>query len=210
MKIIELKSTNIKNLKAVEIRPDGKSVVLTGKNGAGKSAVLDSIFTALTGKKLTDPIRHGQERPDVNVDMGDFRVRKVWSEKGDRLEVTTKDGDTKKSPQTFLNEIIGNLSFDPLEFSTMKPKEQRDLLAGIVGLDMTDLNNEEQAVRDERKSVNDKIRDAVAQLREMTAPGDDIPNEEKTFKEKLDAVNRLREQQRFYAEAVTRHEEALE
>ena len=43
MKILELRAENIKKLVAVEIKPDGNIVEITGKNGAGKTSVLDSI-----------------------------------------------------------------------------------------------------------------------------------------------------------------------
>ena len=42
MKILKLKSENVLNLKAVKITPDGNAVVLTGANGAGKSAMRNS------------------------------------------------------------------------------------------------------------------------------------------------------------------------
>ena len=51
--IIELKAENVKVLKAIEIRPEGNIIELTGKNGNGKSSVLDSIIMALAGKKIS-------------------------------------------------------------------------------------------------------------------------------------------------------------
>ena len=50
MKIIRLKAENVKRLHAVEITPEGEVVVVAGKNGAGKSSVLDAITYALAGK----------------------------------------------------------------------------------------------------------------------------------------------------------------
>ena len=84
MKVLELRAENIKNLKVVEIRPDVNANVLTGKNGAGKSAILDCIFTALTGVKLDKPIRDGEERAEVDIDLGDYKIRKVFTANGDR------------------------------------------------------------------------------------------------------------------------------
>jgi recombinational DNA repair ATPase RecF len=44
-KIVRLESTNYKRLKAVEIAPDpdGNLVIVAGKNGQGKTSILDSI-----------------------------------------------------------------------------------------------------------------------------------------------------------------------
>ena len=61
MKITKLISKNILNLKAVEIEPDGNMVIISGKNAAGKTSILESIFFALTGKLPKKPIREGEE-----------------------------------------------------------------------------------------------------------------------------------------------------
>jgi recombinational DNA repair ATPase RecF len=50
--IVELTARNVLNLRAVRITPDKKVVVLTGKNGAGKSNVLDIIQALLEGLKF--------------------------------------------------------------------------------------------------------------------------------------------------------------
>ncbi len=210
MKIITLKAQNIKNLKAVEITPDGNVVRLTGKNGAGKSAVLDTIFTALTGKRLEDPIRRGEERAEAVIDMGDFRVRKIWTSKGERVEVFTADGDQKKSPQTFLDEIIGRLSFDPLAFKSMKPTDQRDLLKTLVGLDFADIDAEKQEVYDERTVLNSKIKAALAQLKIIEPPDIKTPDDELTFKVELEKLNQLREKRTAYLKAFQNKEDRIE
>ena len=66
MKIIRFEAENVKRLKAVEITPDGTVQVVTGRNGQGKSSVLDAIFLALGGgdakKTVAMPIRVGAEQ----------------------------------------------------------------------------------------------------------------------------------------------------
>ncbi len=158
MKVLQLTAENFKNLKVVQIRrPDG-AVILTGKNEAGKSAVLDSLFVTLTGEKLEKPIRDGEKRAEINVDLGDYRVRRIFTAKGDRLEVVNKDGAVFPSPQALLDKILGNLSFDPLHFSSMKPKEQKELLAELVDLDFVALNKEREQLYNERTIKNREIK----------------------------------------------------
>jgi len=158
MKILELRAENIKNLKAIEIRPGDDAVILSGKNGAGKSAILDSIFISLTGKKIEQPIRNGENRAEINVDLGDYKIRRIFTEKSDRLEVLSKEGAAFKSPQTLLNAIFGDLSFDPLAFSNMKEKPQRELLAQLVGLDFTEIDAKRVALYNERTVKNREIK----------------------------------------------------
>lgn len=201
MKIIKLTSQNIKNLKAIEINPDG-NVLITGANEAGKSSVLDSVFCTLTGTRLADPIRHGQSRAEVVVDLGDITVKRIWTEKGERLEVLTKDGDVKKSPQAFLNEIIGKLSFDPMEFQNMPPKDQRNLLKSLVGLDFSDIDAEYQKTYLERTEVNVKIKGIIAQLQSSHAPHPQTPDEEISYKEKLVELQQLRDKRKEFLKVV--------
>lgn len=67
--ITQLSIENFMRIKAVEIRPDGSLVQITGKNGAGKSAVLNAIQAVLGGKgaEPPDPIHHGADSGRIAV-----------------------------------------------------------------------------------------------------------------------------------------------
>lgn len=94
MKIVRLKSENVKRLNAVEITPEGNLIVIGGKNEAGKSSVLDSIQYVLAGGDSLPamPIRKGQKKAQVVVDLGDIVVTRVFTVGNSRLEVANKDG----------------------------------------------------------------------------------------------------------------------
>jgi predicted ATP-binding protein involved in virulence len=83
MKIVNLKAENIKKLVAVEISPTDNTVIVTEKNGSGKSSVLDTIWWALSGTKhIQDkPIRDGQTKASIRLDLGTIIVERVFSEK---------------------------------------------------------------------------------------------------------------------------------
>ena len=63
-KIIELTAENIKKLKVIQIRPSGSMVQITGRNGAGKTSVLDAIRWTIEGIEglPSQPIRRGETR----------------------------------------------------------------------------------------------------------------------------------------------------
>jgi len=212
MKIIKLEARNIKNLKAIEITPTGDGVILTGKNGAGKSAIIDAIFSTLTGERIKDVIRHGEERADVIVEMNGFTVKKTWTEKGETIQVYTTNREGQKikysSPQTFLDEKIGELSFDPMAFKNMRPIDRIDLLKKIAGLDFTGIEKEKFNVYEDRAILNSKIKESLALLKNTEAPDPATPDEEITFKEVLIKVNDLRLKQRVYKDAVDKKERA--
>lgn len=207
MKILQLKSENILNLKAIDITPSGSAVVLTGKNGAGKSAVLDSIFFALTGKKVDELIRTGEDRAEVFVDLGDYKVKKVWTAKGERLEVMSKDGALYPKPQTMLNKIIGDLSFDPLAFKTMKDKDQRDLLAKIVGLDFAPLQAKRDGLYTDRTIAGREMDKWKASLANQPKPDAALPDKEVSITDQMAVIEGLEAKRRAHSDYLEATEE---
>lgn len=163
MRIVELKASNIKRLKAVAIKPDGSVVQITGANGAGKSSVLDAIFMALAGTKghPSQPIRKGQKVAKIEVDLGSIIVTRKFSDAGTTLEVARKDdGWVFKKGQTALDSILGELTFDPLAFTRIAPKLQLEQLRGLVKIDL-DLDALDAQVRDayeRRADINRRVK----------------------------------------------------
>ena len=153
MKIISLIAENIKRISAVEIAPDGNLVQITGRNGQGKSSILDAIWWALAGTKhiQAQPIRKGADAAHIQLDLGEVVVRRTFRRKGEdefttSLSVESPDGARFKSPQDVLNAFLGALSFDPLEFARMKPREQFDALRHFVpGIDFDQIDGKNRA-----------------------------------------------------------------
>jgi ABC-type histidine transport system ATPase subunit len=138
MKIVQLTAENVKKVRAVEITPKGEIVTISGKNGQGKTSVLDCIWLALDHTKVgvKMPIRKGEKKAHVRLDLGDLVVERRFTEAGSQLVVENKQGARYPSPQRMLDELIGRLSFDPLAFARMPPREQFDELRKIVNLDV--------------------------------------------------------------------------
>jgi DNA repair exonuclease SbcCD ATPase subunit len=176
MKIIELQAENIKRLAAVEIKPDGNVVEITGRNGSGKTSVLDSIWWALTGKDSiqAEPIRNGEQQARIQVDLGELIVTRTFKRKGDTdyttaLTVVDADGGKLKSPQTILDALVGELTFDPLEFTRLRPREQFDQLKGFVpGIDFDELEAADRRDYEARTEINREIKRLQAQADAIT------------------------------------------
>lgn len=169
MKIIELKSENVKRLQAVEIKPDGNLVVIGGKNGAGKSSVLDSIQWALGGEPDAKmPVRRGEDKARIVADLGDLVVtRTITAAGGGSLVVKNADGVTQTSPQAILDKLVGRLTFDPLEFARQKPKQQAETLRALVGLDFAAQDQQREQIFTERTVVNRDVASLKARLAAM-------------------------------------------
>lgn len=179
MKIIALEASNIKNLKVVKIKPDGSIVVVGGDNEQGKSSLLDSIEMAFNGQKSIPikPIREGQKKAHVIVDLGDIQVTRTFTEKGSKLVVKNKDGATFPSPQAMLDKLIGNLAFDPLEFSRMDDKKRLETLKKVVELDFAGLDAEYKKTFDARTDTNRRGKELKSQF-DSIENHDDVPDKE--------------------------------
>lgn len=184
-KIVRLEAENIKRLKAVAIEPgDDPVVVISGRNAAGKSSVLDAIALALAGgeatKLTTRPIRDGETSAHVTLDLGDFTVTRTWEEgKPSVLKVMSKDGARYGKPQNFLNEKLGALSFDPLTFTTMEPKKQLATLLALVDLpfDPAEVAARRLGIYEERTEVGRRVKVLQGALDGVDRPSGAIPVE---------------------------------
>ena len=153
LRILRLQAENVKKIKAVEITPEGDVVIVSGKNGQGKTSVLDSIWFALGGKKAIDkiPIRQGETKASIRVELGtkdnkttEYIIDRVWTDnEHSYLEVKAREGSAFSTPQKLLDGLLGELSFDPLEFARSDKKEQRDvlMLAGKMRADWGELKS---------------------------------------------------------------------
>src|SRR4051812_15757401 len=168
MHIIRFEAQNIQRLSAVTIEPsaDASAVVLAGANEEGKSSVLDSIEMALGGEKVLppEPIRRGQEKAQIVVDLGDMIVTRRFTAKGSSLTVTNREGLSYPSPQALLNGFYNKLSFDPLAFAHAKADEQAGILRRLAGLDTKDLDDARKKLFEARTIANRDVARATGAL----------------------------------------------
>jgi DNA repair exonuclease SbcCD ATPase subunit len=209
VKIVRLQSSNILRLTAVDISPDGNLITIGGKNGAGKSSVLNSIAMVLGGAAMVpaEPIRNGETDARITVDLGDFIVTRkfsrdrlhdnlchalagsdctcnpIYGETRSTLTVASKDGAKYASPQAMLDKILGRLTFDPLAFAHDDAKRQLETLRKLVGVDTTEIDQLRKKANDNRASLRRFLDGKLHDVSKMPSY-DGIPEEEQS----LDAV----------------------
>lgn len=160
MRITRLEAENFKRLRAVDITPHENTVVIAGRNAQGKTSVLDAIMAALAGrngaKELVRPIRDGESKARVVVELDDLVVERKWTPSGSTVVVSPKGSNARlNSPQAVLDKLIGALSFDPLAFAEAEPKKQVETLIDLIGREAFDaLAAERKAAYENRTEMN--------------------------------------------------------
>lgn len=173
MKIVKLKAVNIKKIKTAEITPEGNLVFISGKNGQGKSSIMDCILYALGGEKQipSQPVRNGEKEAEIEIDLGDFIVKRTFNEAGNSyLTVKTKDGATFPKAQEKLNNLVNTLYFDPLKFTNMSAKEQKELLMKTLKIDLTQEEYNYRTKYEERTTIGAMGKTAKGELDSIAKP----------------------------------------
>lgn len=220
MRIISLTAENIKRLVAVDIRPTANMVKITGRNGQGKTSVLDAIWWAIGGAKhiQVNPIRKGANKARIKLDLGELMVTRTFtreaseftrdgiegSEDGYTTELRVVNAAGQRIPggaQELLNGFLNALCFDPLEFARKKPKEKFDMLRLLVPkVDFALIDAAHQADYDKRTNINRLADEARARAASIEVP-EDTPTERVDEDAIISELQRAGE---FNAEILTR------
>ena len=135
IKINTLEFENTKKIKAVKMSPSANGLtVIGGRNGQGKTSILDSIAWALGGDKYrpTAAERDGSVTPPmlrITLNNGLIVERKG---KNSSLKVIDPNGN--KGGQQLLNEFVSELAIDLPKFLNANNKEKAQTLLQIIGV----------------------------------------------------------------------------
>ena len=171
---------NVKRVKAVSLTPSPAGLtVIGGKNGAGKTTVLDAIVWALGGEKY----RPSEAQRDGSMTPPHIRITLsnglVVERKGKNSALTVTDPSGKKAGQQLLNEFISQLALDLPRFLQTNAKEKADTLLQILGIgpQLRALDDEIARIYNQRTTVG-QIRDQKAAHAAELPEYADAPDEE--------------------------------
>lgn len=135
VKINELLIENVKRVKAVQFEPSADGLtIIGGRNGQGKTSVLDAIAWALGGNnyKPSVPERDGAlVPPNLHLELSNGLIVERKG-KNSTLKVTDPNGN--KSGQQLLNEFVSTMALDLPKFINGSDKDKADSLLKILGI----------------------------------------------------------------------------
>lgn len=139
MPIHLLKLKNFASIREAEYQ-FGKFNIITGKNGQGKSSVLNAIKYLFNGGDEAEIVRHGENEGEVVVVLDDgskARRRIAPSSTSEKLSLKDSEGNDVKKPATAVKSKFDAYSLDPLKFLQAKNEEQTSLFLQAIPLTVT-------------------------------------------------------------------------
>lgn len=195
VKINELLIENVKRVKAVQFEPSADGLtIIGGRNGQGKTSVLDAIAWALGGNnyKPSVPERDGAlVPPNLHIELSNGLIVERKG-KNSTLKVTDPNGN--KSGQQLLNEFVSTLALELPRFINGSDKDKADSLLKILGIGdvLAQLDTKENQLYAQRTEVG-----RIADRKKKAA--DEMPMYPNVPKEPVSATELIKEQQEILA-----------
>lgn len=195
VKINELLIENVKRVKAVQFEPSADGLtIIGGRNGQGKTSVLDAIAWALGGNnyKPSVPERDGAlVPPNLHLELSNGLIVERKG-KNSTLKVTDPNGN--KSGQQLLNEFVSTLALDLPKFINGSDKDKADSLLKILGIGdvLAQLDTKENQLYAQRTEVG-----RIADRKKKAA--DEMPMYPNVPKEPVSATELIKQQQEILA-----------
>lgn len=160
MKVKRIKVENFKAVDEEEMELNGCSAIITAGNNQGKTSILSGLIDRLHSEKPDMIVKEGEEKGQNVMELTDGSVIEWnFTEKSERLEYTTADGETMKSGVIgALGEKYFGKQFDIDAFLNAAPKKQVKQLQEIVGVDFEGVNKRYQEAYDNRTEKNRELK----------------------------------------------------
>ena len=195
VKINSLEFENVKRIKAVALTPAQNGLtVIGGKNGQGKTSVLDTLAWVLGGEsyKPSEATRQGSViPPDLKVKLSNGLIVERKG-KNSTLKVTDPSG--SKGGQQILNQFVEQLAINLPKFLNQSSKEKANTLLKIIGVGdkLYELENKEKSIYDQRTAIG-RIADQKKKFASEMTTYEGVPLEP------LSATELIKQQQEILA-----------
>lgn len=213
VKINQLELENIKRIKAVTLAPSETGLtIIGGRNGQGKTSVLDAIAWALGGEKYRPSQPQRQDsvlHPHLKLTLSNGLVVERGGKNGS-LKVMDPTG--RKAGQQILNEFVEQLALDLPRFLVASEKEKAEILLRVIGVgeQLSELDRQASELYNRRHAIG-QIADQKAKFAKEMPDYPGVPDEPVSagdlIRQQQEILARNGENQRKRAEAARISEE---
>ncbi len=214
MNIQKIKISNILGLEEFEFEP-GIFTKIEGRNGSGKTSILEAIKAVLQGGHDAKLLRNGAEKGEIVLVLDDgVKLSKVVTEKKSELFVTNSKGNKFEKPKSYIDALIDMLSVNPVQFLVANKKDRVNYLLEAIPMQLTKkqlneyLQDASHKVKDdlsghaldvitrihkqfydERTGVNRALKEKTATYKQMQASIPDVTMSSVEMREAIDKLN---------------------
>ncbi|AFK66630.1 hypothetical protein COPG_00034 [Colwellia phage 9A] len=204
LKLVKITLNNVLGIDELEINPTSNILEISGRNGQGKTSIMEGIKDSLGISEYSQLLRNGEKKGQTVIDLGDMVITRNYKESGGTTKLEERSGITGNmsqigKPSNVIKSLLNPESVDPVRLLTAKPRELADAvlralpmtvdptkLRGIVGDKLTLADSTEHAllvlsghtgrIMEDRKLINrdSKTYTISAEQLRGTLP-DDIP-----------------------------------
>jgi energy-coupling factor transporter ATP-binding protein EcfA2 len=137
MKIQKIKIANLLGIEELEFDP-GKFTLIEGRNGSGKTSILESIKHALNGGHDAKLLRNGTDKGEIVLVLDDgVQLTKTVTQSKSDVKILDKEGNRINKPQTYIDKLIDMLSVNPVQFLTTDKKNRVNYLLEAIPMKLT-------------------------------------------------------------------------
>lgn len=191
MQLSKVNISNILGIDSLEFEA-GQYIEISGRNGSGKTSVLEAIKSGLKGGNDATLIRNGESTGEVVLEFDNGMVLQKTMAGKNKLKLTNGDGQTIDKPQSELDKLYDMLSVNPVEFLTadkksrarvlleslpieIKSTEIQDILKGYTATLKIDLTGHPLEILDkmkdvifgERREINRAVKEKGAAINQL-------------------------------------------
>lgn len=193
--ISRLEIENVKRVQAVRIEPSATGLtVIGGRNGQGKTSVLDAILWALGGNRYKPSNAKREDSsadPRIQIELDNGLV---VTREGKNATLKVVDQHGNKAGQALLDELVGQLALDLPSFLHASGKDKAETLLKIIGVgeQLTKLDAEAEQLYNERHAVGQVHKRKLKHA-------EDLPFEQGVPEEEVSAGALIQQQQEILA-----------
>jgi len=139
VKIKKIQINNFLGIEELDVTPNDKINMISGGNEKGKTSILESIEKVLFNNKRRSKLVRNEDEDStllIELDDGTEITRKLLKSGNESIKVNDGEKNVTK-PETFLKDIAGIFSFNPVDFLDKKEKEQAEILLELIQHNLT-------------------------------------------------------------------------